>query len=492
MTGALQVVSGADTFGEVTPGTDLIAAVAASVGAIRWPDGTAGVAEGDIIVIASTVVAKAEGRLWPAERRAEAIDAETVSVIAERGDTRIVRTRHGLVLAAAGVDASNVPAGSVLLLPIDPDASAAALRRGLNKRLGVRCAVLISDTLGRPWRLGLTDAAIGAAGLRVLSDWRGYQDPAGHVLAQTVIASADEITAAADLVSGKLTRRPVSVVRGLADLVLDEDGPGAAALIRPAAEDLFTRGTAEAWADGYAAGRLVDGSPAQPGGAPERVSGDSGHLARAVLGARRTVRAFTDQPVDLALVRIALTSALLAPSPHGTRPWRFIVLPDRSARARVLEEMAAVWRADLLGDGVPAAQVERRVARGDLLWQAPCLVLAFVDLSDAHRYSDERRRAGEEGSFLAAGGAGIGNVLITLADAGLGSAWFAATLFCPDTVTEVLGLPRTWRALGAVAIGHPRAPASPRPVDAPPGFITQVATTPAPPAATGPATPVPQ
>lgn len=433
----LQVIAGADTLGEVTPGIDLAEGLARSARAAHWPDGSRGLVEGDLVIVTSKVVAKAEGRLRPAAQRAAAIAAETAALVAERGETRIVRTHQGLVLAAAGVDTSNVPAGSIVLLPEDSDRSARALRAALHRLLGVRVGVLITDTLGRPWRLGLTDAAIGAAGVAVLEDWRGRRDPAGHVLAQTVTAIADEVAGAADLVSGKLSRSPVVFLRGLARLATPTDGPGAAALIRPPAEDLFTLGTAEARAEGVAL------------------------RAAEVLAGRRTVREFTADPVDRTVVRRACEAALLAPSPHHTRPWRFALL-ESSTRERVLDAMAAQWRADLIADGLTAAQVERRVARGDLLRQAPCLLLAFVDLAGAHPYPDERRRAGELGSFLAAGGAGVGNVLISLAAAGLGSAWFAASLFCPGAVRAALGLPETWHPLGAIAIGHPRAAPPPR------------------------------
>ncbi len=205
---------------EVTPGADLAALVEAAGPGLR---------DGDILVITSKVISKAEGRLVRADRE-QAIDSETVRLVARRGQTRIVQTRHGLVLAAAGVDSSNMPQGMVALLPEDPDASARRLRKDL-AGLGVRIAVIITDTLGRPWRNGQTDAAIGAAGIAAIQDRRGEIDQFGNLLEVTVAAVADEIAAAADLVKGKTDGIPAAVVRGLAGLVTADDGPGAATLI---------------------------------------------------------------------------------------------------------------------------------------------------------------------------------------------------------------------------------------------------------------------
>ena len=190
------------------------------------------------MVITSKIVSKAEGRVIRADRD-KAIDAETVRVVARRGAARIVETQHGLVLAAAGVDDSNTAPGTVALLPADPDDSARRIRRGLRERRGVSVAVVITDTMGRPWRMGQADAAIGVAGLAPLRDYRGQADTFGRTLEVTVTAVADELASAADLVKGKLAGIPVALVRGLGDLVTEADGPGAQALIRPAAEDMF-------------------------------------------------------------------------------------------------------------------------------------------------------------------------------------------------------------------------------------------------------------
>lgn len=213
---------------------------------------------GDILAITSKIVSKAEGRTIAAADREDAITAETVRVVATRkhagGVTRIVENPLGLVLAAAGVDSSNTPDGTVLLLPVDPDASARAICEALRNRFGVDVGVVVSDTLGRPWRQGQTDVAIGAAGIRVLDDLRGTLDANGRRMDVTVAAVADEIAAAADLVKGKTSGLPVAIVRGLGHLVGDLDLPGASALVRPAADDMFRRGSDEAWAEGYEAG----------------------------------------------------------------------------------------------------------------------------------------------------------------------------------------------------------------------------------------------
>ncbi|WP_372736173.1 coenzyme F420-0:L-glutamate ligase [Nocardioides sp.] len=223
---------------EVRPGDDLAALLLA----------VTDVADGDIVVVTSKVVSKSEGRLIPGVDRDAAIAQESVRVVARRGPTSIVSTRHGLTMAAAGVDNSNVALGTLALLPLDPDDSARRLRTEITARTGVRVAVVITDTAGRPWRQGQTDIAIGAAGLTVLDDHAGREDAHGNPLAVTAPAVADEIAGLAELASSKLGNRPFVVVSGLGDLVLESGrhGPGARALIRPATEDLFGFGAREA------------------------------------------------------------------------------------------------------------------------------------------------------------------------------------------------------------------------------------------------------
>jgi coenzyme F420-0:L-glutamate ligase/coenzyme F420-1:gamma-L-glutamate ligase len=226
---------------EVRAGDDLVALVLAAL------DGGAALADGDVVSVTSKVVSKAEGRVRVGDRDA-AVEEETVRVLARRGATRIVRHRLGLTMAAAGVDASNVAEGSIVLLPLDPDASARTLRRELRERAGVNVGVIVTDTAGRAWREGQTDLAIGAAGLLVAEDLAGRTDGYGNRLQVTLPAVADELAGAAELVQGKLSGRPIAVLRGRADLVLPpgEDGPGATSLVRPDGGDLFGWGAREA------------------------------------------------------------------------------------------------------------------------------------------------------------------------------------------------------------------------------------------------------
>lgn len=222
---------------EVTEGadlTDLLLAVATPV-------------DGDIVTITSKVVSKAEGRAVAGDRSAW-IDRETARTVAIRGETRIVRTRLGLTLAAAGVDGSNVTAGTSLLLPVDPDGTARTVRSALAVRAGANVGVIVTDTAGRPWRAGQTDIAIGAAGVQVVEDFAGRVDGHGNELLVTTPAVADELASAAELASGKLGGRPFALLRGRADLVLPpgEHGPGAGDLIRPDGQDLFGYGAREA------------------------------------------------------------------------------------------------------------------------------------------------------------------------------------------------------------------------------------------------------
>jgi coenzyme F420-0:L-glutamate ligase/coenzyme F420-1:gamma-L-glutamate ligase len=243
---------------EITSGTDLAAVIAdAAAGAL---------ADGDILVVTSKIVSKAEGRFVTADDREDAITAETVRVVATRETpgghtTRIVQNRLGMVSAAAGVDASNTPEGTILLLPVDPDASARAIAAALRSRLGVEVGVLVSDTLGRAWRDGQTDHAIGAAGVHVFEDLRGGTDAEGRPLVVTMPCVADELAAAADLVKGKASRLPVAVVRGRADLVGSLDLPGARSIVRPLERDMFRLGADEAYAEGYAAGAASASPP---------------------------------------------------------------------------------------------------------------------------------------------------------------------------------------------------------------------------------------
>jgi len=436
-------VTGVPGLPEIGPGADLAELIVTMAPRL---------ADGDIVVITSKIISKAEGQVISADRD-DAIAAETVRVVARRGPTTIAQTRHGLVMAAAGVDRSNTAPGTVVLLPEDPDGSARRLRKAITDLTGATVGVLVTDTMGRPWRNGQTDAAIGAAGVWPLRDHRGQADTFGNTLEVTVAAVADEIAAAAELVKGKTDQVPVAIVRGLPELVIaaaasvpgaasvpelaahdprettdpDGDGPGAAALIRPAAEDMFRLGAAD------------------------------------VLAERRTVRDFTSEPVDPAPVRRAIAAAFTAPAPHHSQPWRFAVVESAQARTRLLDDMLAAWVTDLRGDGFTEEQIARRTRRGEPLRRAPLIIVPCLLADAAHAYPDRRRNAAERAMFLVAMGAGVQNLLVALAVEGLGSCWVSSTLFCGSVAAAALDLPEGWEPMGAVGVGHAAAPPVPRP-----------------------------
>jgi dehydro coenzyme F420 reductase / coenzyme F420-0:L-glutamate ligase / coenzyme F420-1:gamma-L-glutamate ligase len=398
---------------EVRPGDDLARLL---LGAVR----AAGLelADGDVLAVTSKVVAKAEGRLVPlpadpAERERvhrEAVAAETVRVVARRDRLVIAETRQGLVGANALVDASNSGGDALVLLPRDPDAAAARLRAAVEALDGHEVAVVITDTLGRPWRLGQTDVAVGLAGMGALEDWRGRPDADGRLLEVTEVAVADEVAAAADLVKGKASRVPAALLRG----VPRPKGDGKARdLVRPPAEDLFrTAGTAEDLLAFLEA-------PAPPAG-------------------------FLPDPVEQAAWRRAAAAA-------GT-----VALPG-GARLRVVEAATAAARARLLAAVAAAGGASPALLAGAPLLLVPCLAPSGR--------AGSREASAAVGLELAAGGA-LATMLLGLHAQSLQAVFVPAGRHAQDELAAALALAAGWRPLGALAAGHadPAAlPASPPP-----------------------------
>ncbi|MFP4635354.1 MAG: coenzyme F420-0:L-glutamate ligase [Nitriliruptoraceae bacterium] len=406
------------------PGDDL-------AGVLLDAAGQAGIElrDGDVVCVASKAVSLVEGRQVelpdghddPREARRALARDQASSIVAESPWVTITRTQHGFVAANGGVDASNVADGRALLLPEDPDASAAHLRAELGERSGAEVGVIVTDTFGRPWRLGQTDVALGVAGTAALRDERGTNDLDGRRLEVTESAVADAIAAAADLVRDKASGTPFVLVRGIDPSTPHGTGQD---LVRPPEVDLFTVGGPQA--------------------------------AERAVTRRRTVRRLrADLPVPELALKAAVRAAATAPAPHGSRPWRFVRLSG-SARAPLLDVMAQRWRDDLHADGLEPERIERRIARSDaVLRVAPELLAAFVSLEDAHTYPDLRRSTGERDLFVLSGGAALQNLQVVLAAHDLGSAWISSTAFCPASVREQLDLPDAWQPLGMVAIGYP-------------------------------------
>ncbi|MFV8310236.1 coenzyme F420-0:L-glutamate ligase [Mycobacteroides chelonae] len=408
---------------EFRPGDDVAKTIAEAAPWVR---------DGDVIVITSKIISKAEGRIVAAPTDPEArdtlrrklIDSESVRVLARKGKTLITENTIGIVQAAAGIDASNVDTAELVLLPTDPDRSAAAVRAALSRQLGVNVAVVITDTMGRAWRNGQTDAAIGSSGIPVLYGYAGAKDKHGNELQVTEVAIVDEIAAAADLVKGKLTDVPVAVVRGL---TVPDDGSVARDLQRSGPDDLFWLGTAEALEQGRRDAVLV----------------------------RRSIRQFADIAVDSDLLREAIGEALTAPAPHHTHPVRFVWVRDLTTRRALLDAMKQAWAVDLSGDGRTPDSVEKRVARGQILYDAPEVVIPFLVPDGAHDYPDERRNAAEHTMFTVAVGAAVQALLVALAARGVGSCWIGSTIFAADIVRRQLELDASWEPMGAIAIGYP-------------------------------------
>jgi coenzyme F420-0:L-glutamate ligase / coenzyme F420-1:gamma-L-glutamate ligase len=387
-----------------------------------------GVRDGDVVVVTQKVISKAEGRLVPeGEGRASWVERETRRVVARRDDLVIAETRHGLVCANAGVDASNVEAGFLTLLPEDPDGSAERLRAGLSRRLGAEVAVVITDTFGRPWRRGVVNVAIGCAGLPALVDLRGTTDHHGRELEATVVALADEVAAASGLVMGKAARVPAALVRGVH---AGSESVPASEIVRPPDEDLFH------------ASPLLS------------------------ISERRTIRTFGPGEVSRETVREAVRAACTAPAPHEARPWSFTAIWSGAAKRRLVGAVSEAWRDDLLRDGVAEAAIERRLSEHDaLLGAAPVLIVPWLTLRAARSYQDEARRHAERERFLLSTGAAVQNLLLALHAQGVGSCWVASSLFGQEATRAALGMDEAWFAMGTVAAGPMEAGAAapPRP-----------------------------
>lgn len=404
---------------EVRPGDDLAEMLAPALA-------TLGIDDGDIVAVTQKIVSKAEGRVIEGDERAEVVARETVRVVARRGDLVIAETAHGFVCANAGVDASNVEAGTLALLPEDPDGSAERIRVALGDRLGKTVGVVITDTFGRAWRTGVVNVAIGCSGLPAVIDLRGQPDHHGRELEATEVALADEVAAASGLVMAKAARVPAALVRGV-DRGGAPDGV-ATDLVRAPDEDLFRA------------------SPLQS------------------LHARRTIRSFGPGDVPREALEEAVLAACTAPAPHHTRPWRYTALTSPAARATLLAAMAHAWRADLGADGVPEEVIARRIAKSDaVLGAAPALIVPWLSFEGAHAYPDDGRSRAERDMFLLSGGAAVQNLLLALSAQGLASCWISSTLFCPEATRSALGVEATWSPLGAIACGPMPTDADPRP-----------------------------
>jgi coenzyme F420-0:L-glutamate ligase / coenzyme F420-1:gamma-L-glutamate ligase len=409
------------------PGDDLVDAIAEAMQAQQLTFATH-----DVLLVTSKVVSltegavvhRSDGDLTTVRREQARHDAQ--DIVADSPHVLVTRTAHGFVAANGGIDASNLHDDTqLLLLPDNPDRSAATLRQAVQDRFAVELAVIITDTFGRPWRMGQTDVALGVSGIRALRDERGRTDRYGHLLDVTEAAIADALAGASDLVRHKASGTPFVLIRGVDPELFDRtlDGEGAA-LIRPPERDLFRYGGPTAIERG--------------------------------LSARRTVRQFTPEvPVDPTVLDAAVRAAITVSAPHGSQPWRFIELTAET-RTVLLDRMAAAWQADLQRDGVPADVIARRQQRSDtVLRLAPTLIVAFVDVADADTYADRRRQAAEYDLFLLAGGAAIQNFQVTLSAHGAASAWISAPLFCADVIRTSLALPVTYRPLGMIAAGYP-------------------------------------
>ncbi len=355
-----------------------------------------GIRDGDVVVVTQKIVSKVEGRVVPAEGddRSEWIGRETRRIVARRGDLVIAETRHGFVCANAGVDASNVAAGFVSLLPEDPDASAEALRVELGNLLALpHLGVVVTDTFGRPWRNGLVNVAIGCAGLPAIIDLRGGVDHHGRELEVTIVALADEIAAASGLVMGKAARVPVALLRGI-DVDASPHGRGAD-LVRAADEDLFRESTLVA------------------------------------MSARTDVVAFGTGEVARGAIEEAVRAAY-AVAPDGDVPsLMFTALVSHVARGRLL---------DAADDRGP-------------LRDAPALIVPWLRFDRARASANDADRHAEQERSLLVAGAAIQNLMLAIHAQALASCWSSEALFRQAAVRAAVGIDDGWFALGTAGVG---------------------------------------
>jgi coenzyme F420-0:L-glutamate ligase/coenzyme F420-1:gamma-L-glutamate ligase len=425
----------------VKPGDDLVGIIAAALTASNEI-----LRDGDILIIAQKIVSKAENRFVrlrdvtpsaEARRLAREVDKdarlvelilrESSEVVRHRRDLLIVAHKLGLVLANGGIDRSNVGRDgaeddTVLLLPANPDQTAADLCGALRARFGIEAGVIINDSLGRAFRKGTVGVAIGASGVATLADLRGTPDLHDRPLQSTEVGLADEIAAAASLLMGQANEgRPIVVARGIPNA----RGRGTAGdLIRPKAMDTFRTIPAAAIAG--------------------------------LLGGRRSIRQYTLAPVPADLVEQVLDAAMTAPSAHNRQPWRFAVLTAAGAKERLATAMGERLRADRARDGDPAEMIEQDVARSvRRITGAPVAVVVCLTMEDMDVYPDARRAAAEQQMAVQGTAMAMQNLLLAAHAAGLGASIMCAPLFCPDSVRAALALPPQWQPQALVTLGYP-------------------------------------
>ena len=409
--------------GEIRPGDELAVLIADAARAQGTP-----LADGDCLVVTQKIVSKAEDRLVPLDpddldARRALVESESVRIVRRRGDLIISETRHGFVCANAGIDLSNVEHGWAALLPgrLRPFGQAHP-RRAAGRGSRSRSPSIVSDTFGRPWRRGLTDVAIGVSGIAAVVDLRDTTDALGRVLQVTEVAVADEIASAAELVMGKATER----------------SRRDRARLRPR---LVARGL-RARAD-----------PARP---TRTCSGES--TVPAFVEARRSIRAFLPDVPPRADLDAIVEAACLAPAPHHSRPWRFVVVDTDDGQAtRSRTAWASAGAATSLADGVAPDRVDELVdASHAKLVRAPAFVVGCLTWNGLDRYPDERRQRAEWGMALLSLGAAVENLMLAATDRGLASCWVAAPIFCPEEARDALALPDGVAAARARAGRHAR------------------------------------